>query len=71
MITHKQLISIDYTPDKKDTKLYCMFGSWEYGFDIVRQELIFLNDGVGEPVVLCRVTDFKELKELLDLYNNL
>jgi hypothetical protein len=67
MVTKKQLNSIGYFPDSEDKNMYIIFGSWEYGFDISRQELWCLNDGVGEPEFEGKITDFKVLKDFLEL----
>lgn len=65
MITKEELNAIDYT--SKDNTRYHLFGEWEYEFNIKTQELFNINDGVGEPVFLCRVTEIEKLKELLEL----
>jgi hypothetical protein len=71
MINKEQLNSIGYHQSPGDKNLYVVFGSWEYGFDIGKQELWHLNDGVGEPILMCRITNFEKLKELLELYGEL
>lgn len=65
MITREELKEIDYT--SKDNTHYHLFGEWEYEFNIKTQELWNINDGVGEPIFLCRVTEIEKLKELLEL----
>jgi hypothetical protein len=65
MITKEQLNSIDYVSN--DNMSYVIPGSWEYEFNIKTQQLWSINDGFGEPELLCRVTDFEKLKELLDI----
>ncbi len=65
MITKEQLNSIDYVSN--DSTSYVIPGSWEYEFNIKTQELWSINDGLGEPEFLCRVTDFEKLKELLEI----
>jgi hypothetical protein len=37
----------------------------------VSQELFYLNDGVGEREFLVKITDFKKLKDLLELYGEI
>lgn len=68
MITKEQLNSINYISSNQTT--YSMSGNWEYEYNIKTQELWNINDGVGEPELLCRVTDFEELKNLLDILPN-
>jgi hypothetical protein len=65
MITVEDLNSIEYVSN--DTTLYSIPGEWEYEFNIKTQELWNINDGVGEPVFICKVTNFEKLKELLEL----
>lgn len=65
MITKEELNSIDYV--SKDDTEFCIPGDWEYLFNIKSQELWNINDGVGEPTFLCKVTDFTKLQELLAL----
>jgi hypothetical protein len=64
MITKKQLDSDPgfYT---KDRRTY-FYGNWDYEFDVVSQELYDINDGFGEPQFVCKVTDFDELKRILE-----
>jgi hypothetical protein len=71
MITKKQLESIDYNPSNSDKSMYVRWGSWEYGFDVIKQELWYLNDGFGEPEFCGHITDFEKLKEMLDFYGEL
>lgn len=71
MITKKQLETINYTPSKNDNTLYVLDGSWEYGFDIIKQELLYLNDCFGEPEFCAKITDFEKLKEILNFYNEI
>jgi len=70
MIKREDLKSIDYNLDT-NSGLYVRWGSWEYGFDLVSQELFYLNDGVGEREFLVKITDFEKLKDLLELYDEI
>lgn len=64
MITKENLKEIDFF--SRDETEY--FGdNWQYMFNIKSQELWNFNDGFGEPDLLCKVTDFEKLKELLNL----
>lgn len=65
MITKEQLNSIDYVSN--DETLYTIPGDWDYEFNIKTQELWSINDGIGEPEFLCKVTDFEKLKDLLNI----
>lgn len=63
MITKEQLESIDF--GEMNSGAFCSPG-FQYEFNIKTQELWDINDGVGEPEFLCRVTKFDELVELLE-----
>ena len=65
MITREQL---NKDPDfsTKDGKNY-IYGNWDYEFRISTQELYDINDGFGDPEFVCKVTDFGELKKLLEI----
>lgn len=64
MITKENLREIDFF--SRDETEY--FGdNWQYMFNIKSQELWNFNDGFGEPDLLCKVTDFEKLKELITL----
>ena len=65
MITKEQLNSISYT--SIDETEYVDIESWDYMFNIKTQELWFINDGVDEPELLCRITNFEKLKDLLNI----
>lgn len=65
MITKEQLNSIEYR--SQDGTSYYIPGDWEYEFNIKTQELWSINDGYGDSVFLCKVTNFEKLKELLDV----
>lgn len=65
MITKEQLATIDYTYSEDGYK-FSVAGEWEYQFNVKTQELWNINDGVGEPEFICKITDFEKLKDLLD-----
>ena len=65
MITKEELNSIDYVSE--DGTEYVCPGDWEYMFNIKTQELWNINDGFGEPEILCRVTNIDKLKDLLQI----
>lgn len=71
MITKEQLASIDYHPSNSDPTMYVRWGSWEYGYDIIKQELWYLNDGYGDPEYVGTTKNFETLKEILDMYGEL
>lgn len=64
MITKENLNEIrSYSKDG----IVFMIDNWEHEYNIKSQELWHINDGVGEPTFLCKVTDFEKLKELLNI----
>jgi hypothetical protein len=73
MITKDQLNSISFFSDD-NTSYYG--GNWDFEFNIKTQDLYTINDGFGEPELVCKCTNFKHLKEVLylltteELYSN-
>jgi len=65
MITKEELHSIGY--NSVDNTLFNIAGEWEYEFNIKTQELWHINDGIGEPEFICKVTNFEKLKEFLEM----
>jgi hypothetical protein len=68
MITEEQLKSIGYLT--KEGVSYRIPGTWEHDFNIKTQYLWNFNKGVGQPQFIEHVTDFKRLKELLEINDN-
>ena len=64
MISKKKLNS---DPDffTKDGNSY-FYGNWDYELHVASQELYDINDGFGDPQFVCKVTDFDELKRILE-----
>jgi hypothetical protein len=48
-----------------DSHYEYVHNSWEYMFNIKTQQLFAINDGYGDPELLCIITNFEELKKLL------
>jgi hypothetical protein len=64
MITKKQL---EEDPDfSANNGINYIYGNWDYEFRVKTQELYDINDGFGEPQFVCKVTDFDELKRILE-----
>lgn len=65
MVTRQQL---DNDPDfyTKDRNSY-YYGNWDYEYYVLTQELYSINDGFGEPEFLGKITDFTELKKVLEI----
>jgi len=64
MISKNNINSIGYTYSNDGYK-YSVPGNWEYEFNIKTQELWHINDGIGDPEFICKITNFEKLKELL------
>lgn len=62
MITANQLNELDWFPEPTNKNIW-YYDSWEYEFRITSQELYYINDGVGEPEFIAKITDIEQLKE--------
>ena len=67
MVTKKQIKSLGFTTTNGNE--YCDAPNWEYMFNIATQELYSINDGYGEPDLICRCRDLEHLKEVIELTN--
>lgn len=67
MITKKQIESLGFTTTN-GSDYYDAF-NWEYMFNVHSQELYSINDGHGEPQLLCKCIDLDHLKEVIELTN--
>lgn len=65
MITAEQLEQHDWFCGVGDrTKWF--YDSWEYKFLIPTQELYYINDGMGEPELIAKVTSMEQLIEIYE-----
>lgn len=63
MITAEQLEGFDWVSEKGNRTIW-FYGNWEYEFRVNSQELYNINDGVGEPQLIAKVTSIDELVKL-------
>jgi len=64
MITAEDLEQYDWFPDP-DNKTVWFYDSWEYEFRLSTQELYYINDGIGEPEFIAKITS---MDKLVDTY---
>lgn len=64
MITAEDLKEYNWFPEPKDNATW-YYDCWEYEFRIKTQELYYINDGMGEPELIGKITS---MDKLVDTY---
>ena len=65
MLSHHQLTDLNLTT--KDRISYFDSPDWDIEYNIKTQELWYINDGYGEPELIGRYTNVKELEQAIEL----